>query len=300
MGARIESAVTSRSRRGRLGHGALHLSDVAARRALARAGHHADDLDLLVNAGLYKDRSMAEPALASIIQEDIGANPGHPPRPGRHGTFSFDVLNGGCGALSAAHLVDAFVGAGTARLGLIVAGDADPAPRRSRGFPFPPVGGALLLGHADTDEGFARFAFRTFPQYADLFEVRLHWDDASRHNILDVHEDAGFATRCVECATEASTAFLAELGLRAGAIDLLVTSQYPAGFPAAIGFALGVSPDRVPAVPAQLGTPHTAGPIAALEAAIESGRFASASNVLFVTVGAGITTAVALYRKPAT
>jgi 3-oxoacyl-[acyl-carrier-protein] synthase-3 len=297
MGARIESAATSRSRRGPLARGALHLSDAAARECLARAGHPADDIDLLVNAGLYRDKSMAEPALASIIQEDIGANPGHPQRPGRHGTFSFDVLNGGCGAVSAAHLVDAFVGTGTARLGLIVAGDADPAPRRSHGFPFPPVGGALLLAHTDTDEGFVRFGFRTFPQFADLFEVRLHWEPTSRHNILDVREQPGFASRCVECAAAATRAFLAAVGLRADDVELVVTSQYPASFPAALGQALGISSDRVPVAPPQLGSPHTAGPIAALESAIDSGQFARARNVLFVTAGAGITTATALYRK---
>jgi 3-oxoacyl-[acyl-carrier-protein] synthase-3 len=32
-------------------------------------------LDLLVNANVYHDKIMNEPALASLIQEDIGANP---------------------------------------------------------------------------------------------------------------------------------------------------------------------------------------------------------------------------------
>jgi len=296
MGARIESVATSRSHGGPLARGALHLSDVAARKCLDRGGRRASDIDLLVNAGLYKDRNMAEPALASIIQEDIGANPGHPPRIDRHGTFSFDVINGGCGVLSAAHLVDAFVGTGAAHLGLIVAGDADPSPSTSRGFAFPPVGGAILLGNPDPDEGFARFAFRTFPQHADLFEVRLHWEARSRRNVLEVREHADFAKRCVECATEATIGFLGPIGLRIGEIDLVIASQYPPAFSADLARALGISPDRAPEARPELGCAHTAGPIAALESAIVSDRFARARNVLFVTVGAGVTTAIALYR----
>ena len=179
MGARIESVATSRSHKGPLGRGALHLSDAAARKCLDRAGHGASDIDLLVNAGLYKDRNMAEPALASIIQEDIGANPGHPPRGGHHGTFSFDVINGGCGVVSAAHLVDAFVGTGVARLGLVVAGDADPG--RSIGFPFPPVGGAMLVRPASDGEGFVDFAFETFEEADGAFESAISWHAKDGH-----------------------------------------------------------------------------------------------------------------------
>ena len=152
MGTRIEAVATS-CRRGRLrGRGALHVTDTAATLCLERAGREAGDLDLLVNAGLYRDANTAEPALATIIQEDIGANPDVHPRSG-HGTFSFDILNGGCGVVTAARLVETFVGHGTARHAMIVAGDVDPSPRTSRHFPFSPAGGAMLVGHEDQEVG---------------------------------------------------------------------------------------------------------------------------------------------------
>ncbi len=56
--------------------------------------------------------------------------------------------------------------------------------------------------------------------------------------------------------------------------------------------------DRVARVTAELSGVHTAGPIAALEAAERSGRLAEAKHVLFVTVGAGISVGLALYRRP--
>jgi len=63
------------------------------------------DLDLLINAGIYCDRNLGEPALAAIIQDDIGANP-EDPHSHAHGTFSFDIANGVCGVLTALQIAD--------------------------------------------------------------------------------------------------------------------------------------------------------------------------------------------------
>jgi 3-oxoacyl-[acyl-carrier-protein] synthase-3 len=301
MGTRIESAATARRRGRLLGRGALHLSDAAATSCLERGHHAASELDLLINAGLYKDRNAAEPALASIIQDDIGANCGNPPRLGHHGTFSFDIANGGCGVVTAAKLVDGFVSDGPARLGLIVAADADPSPRTSRGFPFSPAGGAMLIAHADGDTGFQRFELRTFPEHASLFEVDLRWDPSAGltrrgRNVVEVYEAPGFAACCVERASEVAHELLAGAGLSAGDVDLVIASQYPRGFGKQVARRLGIAVDRVPLVAPELAAAHTAGPIAALEAAIESNRFARARHTLFVTAGAGITIGAVLYR----
>lgn len=298
MGTRIEAVVTARSRRPwHLARGAIRLEEDAARACLERAGRRAEDVDLLVNAGLYKEKNTAEPALASIIQEDIGANPGHPPRRDRHGTFSFDVSNGGAGALTAAQLVDAFVGPGTARLGLVVAGDADPAPGTSEGFPFASAAGALLLAHSDDGEGFRRFAFRTFPEHAGLFEAHLAWDATARRNVVRVTEDRDFADACAACATRTAAELLDVERVRGSDVDLLVTSQYPPGFPERLAHALGAPLESVPRVAEGLTRAHTAGPLASLEAAVDGGAFARARNVLFVAAGAGVTIAAALYAK---
>ena len=59
-------------------HSALRLAVKAAKDCLHEAGRNAHEVDLLVNAGIYRDRNLAEPALAAMIQEDIGANPEDP------------------------------------------------------------------------------------------------------------------------------------------------------------------------------------------------------------------------------
>jgi 3-oxoacyl-[acyl-carrier-protein] synthase-3 len=300
MGTHIEAAATAQPH-GLFGRSALRLSDLAATTCLDRARRQPSELDLLINAGLYKDRNAAEPALASIIQCNIGANRGDPPRMGGHGTFSFDVLNGGCSVITAAQLIDGFVGAGTAKLGLIVAADADPSPRTSRGFPFQPAGGAMLIAHAPGDAGFQCFALHTFPEHAPLFEIELRWNPKAGltrrgANVVEVYEAPGFASCCVERAAEVAVHLLAGAGLSARDVDIMLASQYPTDFAKQVARRLGIHLDCVPEVAPGLAAVHTAGPIAALEAAIRSRRFAGARHTLFVTAGAGVTIGAALYR----
>jgi len=297
MGACIEAAATSTRRGFVFGRGALHLADAAAEACLSRAHHDADELDLLINTGIYKDRNTAEPALASIIQEDVGANVGGPPQIGHHGTFSFDLLNGGAGFVTAAHVADGFVASGTARLAMIVAADADPSPRTSRNYPFKPAGGAVMI--APGKLGFQRFAIRTFPEDASLFESHLVWDSHAGmrgRNIVEIREAPAFGDRCVEHAVEVVREVLADAALRPDQVDVLIASQYPDGFGLRVARALGIADDRLPFVPRELRGTHTAGPIGALESALTTRRFAHARHALFVTAGAGITIGVAWYR----
>ena len=170
MGTRIEAVATAHAGRGPFRQGALKLADAAARACLARAHLEAGDIDLLINAGLYREDNLTEPALAALIQEDIGANPGHPPREGAHGTFSFDVANGGCGVLTALELLDGFVRSGTIQTGLVVASDSEPDDSES--FPFPAVGGAVLVRPTRGGEGFVDFAFETFDEAAGSLRER--------------------------------------------------------------------------------------------------------------------------------
>ncbi|PRC46628.1 3-oxoacyl-ACP synthase, partial [Mycobacterium sp. ITM-2017-0098] len=101
-------------------HSALHLAVAAAKTCLQKAERDADEVDLLINAGIYRDRNLAEPALAALIQQDIGANPENPHNEG-HGTFSFDVANGACGVLTALQIVDGFLRSRTIECALVVA-----------------------------------------------------------------------------------------------------------------------------------------------------------------------------------
>jgi len=329
MGTKIEAAATSRPHRRFGGTGAIKLADDAARACLERASRTAADIDFLINAGVYRDNNIGEPAVASIIQEDIGANP-DPPLQGGHGTFSFDVVNGAVGVLTGIHILDGFLTSGAIDVGIVVTSDADPergshwdfpfglvgsSGRVSRSggsrFPFAAFGGAVLLSRSDDEsKGFSRFAFATFSEFKHLLRSEVSWEEGlipravadvvpglePGSNVLQIDQAEGYAARCAECALTSARPFLESAGLSVMDIDLLVPSPTPAGFADAFSQALGMPADRVAQVDESFARVHTAGPIAALESAMRTGQFADARNVLFVTVGSGITVGLALYH----
>jgi 3-oxoacyl-[acyl-carrier-protein] synthase-3 len=299
MGTIIEaSATASANGRPPRAPGALKLADAAARSCLERANRTAEELDLLINAGLYEDKSISEPAIAAMIQEDIGANPEQQTGAGQ-GTFSFDVRNGACGLLTGIHLVDGMLASGTVELGMVVASDMDPEPGVSRGFGFPAVAGAVLLSADDSRAGFTAFRFATFPEFAELFQGYIDWqEDAGNgetnhgRNILTVEIAESYAARALDCAESTSRELAATSGLALHQVDLLVATASAPGFADALAKRLGVSAERVASPADDLADAHTAAPAAALESAqLEGGRTA-----LFVSAGAGITAVAALYR----
>ncbi|HET6818087.1 MAG TPA: 3-oxoacyl-[acyl-carrier-protein] synthase III C-terminal domain-containing protein [Mycobacteriales bacterium] len=291
------------SRPGRLaGHGARRLADAAARSCLDEAGIPADDVDLLVNAGVYRERGLGEPALAALIQEDVEANVGRPDRHD-HGTFSFDIDNGACGVLTGVHVTHGLLLSGAIRRALVVASDSGPGPVHARWMPYDEGGGAVLLECDDGVAGFGDVKLATFPEYDALLQGYWTWEERSGHrpgrhdgrNRLVVEERSGFRARAAECAVETVGKMLADAGVTADEIDLLVaTPEAEFGDPVAAG--LGVPTARVMHLGEQTNRLHTAQPAAAVAAAMRTGRWDESRTVLFVSAGAGITIATALYR----
>ena len=306
MGTRIEAACAQAGNGGRKTT-ARRLADAAATRCLALAGCRPRDVDMLINVGVYREDNMGEPALAALIQEDIGANLGHPPT-GGSGTFSFDLLNGACGVITALQIESGLLRSGVIQLGAVVSSDVQPDLEKP-GAPFlRPAGGAILLKADDGLAGFTDFYSETFPEYADLFTSGLVWRGRSGHGIRGPRPEAGrnqmvvsvrsgYEARLADCAEETTRRFLRRLGLGIEDIDLLIPAPAAPGFVDPLRAKLGIPGDRVAYTPEDLEEAYTTGPIAALQAAIKSGRLSEAENTLLLAAGSGITIALALYRQ---
>jgi 3-oxoacyl-[acyl-carrier-protein] synthase III len=304
MGTRIEAA-SAQTSRGLRKPTARRLADAAARTCLAHAGREPGDIDMLINAGIYREDNMGEPALAALIQEDIGANLGQPPI-GGHGTFSFDLFNGICGVITAIQIESGLLDSGVIRLGAIVTSDVDPDHHHPGAALLQPAGGAILLGPDDKLAGFTDFHTETFPEYADLFASGLVWQERHGHPVprqaAGQHEmviecKPGYAARLADCAEEASRRFLSRLGMGWGDIDLVVPAPSSPDFLDALMTRLGVPGDRVAYITEDLEAVYTTGPIAALQAAVKTGRLGEARTTLMLAAGAGITVVLALYRQ---
>ncbi len=252
------------------------------------------DVDLLVNAGLYHDRNLGEPALAALIQEDIGANP-EDPHVGGHGTFSFDVANGSCGMLTGLQVVDGFLRAGTIHHALVIASDANPGHRLAPGFPFPAAGAAIVCGWDPGDHGLQGFRFASPPAGDAAGDgLRATVGAAGGRNRLTVEESPDFARSAGAWAGEVAHKLLADHGLTPADIDLVVANPLVPAFREALATRLGISQDRLSG--SSDGPPaHTAGLAVALEAAGPGGRHDD-RTILLVSAGAGLIAGAALLR----
>src|SRR5262249_50736672 len=154
--------------------------------------------------------------------------------------------------------------------------------------------------------GFAGSNRETFPESGDRFTsgrvwrerqgIRLPRRGTGEHQMV-VTIKPGYQDRLVDCAEETAHRFLRRVGLGVEDIDLLVPASSAPGFVDSLRAKLGVPGDRVAYTPEDLEGTYSTGPIAALQAAIKSGRLSEARNTLLLAAGAAITVAAALYRQ---
>jgi len=169
MSAKIDMVDISKYMFNLLGRGSIHLTAKAAKSCLKKAGLNPSCLGLVINTGIYRDKNIIEPAIATFIQRKIGAKPlllrnNRIACNRSDTTFSFDLNNGGCGLVSALELVNGFVQSGEIRRGMVVTGDAEPFRGLSKSFEFTTAAAAIILSAASDGEGFMKFKTSTFPQ----------------------------------------------------------------------------------------------------------------------------------------
>jgi 3-oxoacyl-[acyl-carrier-protein] synthase-3 len=281
----------------------LNLVVKAARESIDSLGVDPDDIGLLVNTGIFRDKNISEPSNASFIQRKIGANPLFD---GERSTFSFDILNGGCGLITGMQLIDTFISSGQIDKGIVVTSDANPDPGLTKGFDYKPAAAAIILEGSDGDSVFRAFRSYTYPEYKNDFDASISFEDRSGkkgggkpkgRNILDIVESEKYAENCVKCASKSLEVFLSEMKLSMKDIDLIIPSQSPEGFIDGIIKKTKIDSSRIIDVSGAVGKIHTAGPGIALKKAMDDGSFSRAERIIFLAVGAGITVSIALYGK---
>ncbi len=282
---RIELA----SGRWRHRHSALRLAVKAASDCIRNTGRDPDDIDLLINAGIYRDRNLGEPALAAMIQEDIGA---HPERPhaGSHGTFSFDVVNGSCGALTALQIVDGFLRSHAIECAVVVASDADPGHGMSERFPYSPAGGALVCTWTDDDRGLGPVFWANSAAGRAAFSATVGLVD--HRNVLRIDRSAEADDAFAEVATRAADRCLAAASMTVDEVDAVIAAPAWPRYRTTLAAGLGVAEERI--IVADDERLHTASLVAALATA--RATVAPDAQLLLVAAGAGVTACAALYR----
>ncbi|MFJ2577102.1 hypothetical protein [Kitasatospora aureofaciens] len=297
-----------------IGHAAA-----AGRACLEQAQMSSADVDVLINVGVYRDSNIVEPSVAALIQKNIGINLDYLHSPDRRAAFSLDLMNGACGVLNAVQAADALLSTGSARRVMVVSADTHPSTDPSRAgtaaFPYASTGAALLLEHTGDTLGFGRVHHRSLPGghgvngYLPLPDV-----GADGRNSIVVDRDDDVLDRMLALAVDSVHTVLsaedsaaiaqdtADAGRAHVALDrtLLVTSQPTPAFAARLAKRLGLASDAAVTVEGVHGDPHTSALIHGYRQALDTGRLAGHDQVLFLAVGAGLTSATSLYRLTGT
>jgi 3-oxoacyl-[acyl-carrier-protein] synthase III len=272
--------------------GIVSMTAHAAKQCLKYAGNGPENLELLINTAVYSENHLSEPALSALILNKIfRTSKTKAPLFQNRRLFSFDLHNGGGGAMNAIQVIDGFLQTGQIESGMVVAGDAKPNRGRTENFKYVNGAAAILLVKDREDKGFVKFSSDTYPDYENDNKSMIDWG-TGRFMFLN-SQDNHFLKHCLECAEKSIRKFLKTLHLETGQLDLILTSQTPRGF--GPGLQKMLFPERKMFFEGLHGEIYSAGLFFAMDRAFKSGEFMNARNILLVTVGAGITVSLSLY-----
>lgn len=298
MGVTIRATATSVSP---IVRSSLEHAVIAARNCIWEAGIVPEQIDTLINVGLYRDSNMVEPAMSTLIQRAIGMNPDYLKTPTLKPGLSFDLMNSACGVLNSIQVADALLEAGNEYV-LVVASDAHPSncasgPGGRRGFPYATLGAAMLLEYTDREEfsfrrvraELARAASSGLAGYLDFSASGPHGRDQ-----ISVVRQRRDLIRLADATAAAVDQYLRDEKLDM-AMTRLVTSRPTPKFGAELARRLGMNNDAVVDVKDVTRDPGSAALILGYHQALERAEDIGYDHMLFVGAGAGLTIACAAY-----
>jgi 3-oxoacyl-[acyl-carrier-protein] synthase-3 len=270
------------------------LAVAAAADLLARSGHHAEDIDLVISTSLVPD--MPFPATASVIAERIGAlNAG-----------AFDVQSGCTGFVYGLATATAFVSAGIYDNVLVTGAEAISKALdwrdRSTCVLFGDGAGAVLVRPSDNGSIFAfdlgndgtGAAYLSMPAGGTRLPASHETVDERQHFLrMNGREVYRFATRRV---VESCQKTLDDAGVSAAEIDLFVPHQANLRIIEKVAAQLGFSDEQVFWNLDRFGNTSCASIPLCLNDAMEQGRLKKGDRLLIVGFGAGLTWGSCLTR----
>lgn len=290
MRSRICAIGVARPRPRLLGGGSLDLAERAARRCLVRSPYPRQEVQLLINAGIYRDRHQYEPAMASLIQDRLRLHR----TLDRGRVFSFDLLNGGCGVLSALQILDSMIRTQRIRLGMVVSSERNGDRDRDPDFDVSPSGVALMVDASPTSaQGFGGFVVETLDAYGDCYRSDL--DLTVPRGRVVVRRDLEALQRAfLDGSADAIRTLLQRESLRPEEIDRFILPSVAPGFAADLAVRLGVSAARMLA-PRQPSNTLTTSTFLSLHQANAASRGAAGQKSVLLSVAAGVTVGCAVY-----
>jgi 3-oxoacyl-[acyl-carrier-protein] synthase-3 len=245
---------------------------------------------------VFRDSNIVEPAIAALVQRELGVSLDYRSNTAFQPAFSFDLMNGACGVLNAVQAGGASLLLGDAKRLLIVSSDAHPSNRTIPGFPYASVGAAMLLVASPDREGFGRLAARSAASAGapgtEAF-IALGQGATDGRERITIERDADYEQRLLDFAEESARRYARSEGIELDR-TMLVSSQPTPTFAAELAARLGVK-GHAPC-PDVGGDPHTSALTLTYHTAAAQGALRDYERLLFVAAGAGLSSMCAGYR----
>lgn len=190
----------------------IQLAVQAATACLDQSGLDPAALGLVINAGVYRDDFLSEPAVAALVAGELGINDDIQSPDGPK-TLAFDVLNGAVGFLNACHVAVGMIGAGKAAHAMVLASEIENNTPES-GYPLNGIsetGSAVLLSPSDGTAGFGRFVFGHHPEYGGA--LATYTQQHQGRTWLQIDRDPDLAAIYLDCVPSAAKELLTLEGL---------------------------------------------------------------------------------------
>lgn len=280
----------------------VDLAVEAGNNCIEKSGMDKTGIDVLISIGVYHDDNIIEPAMAPLIQQGLGINPDPTQQGTMKFTFCFDLYNGACGFINAVQVADSLITSGQAGNILIVSADAHPSKTRQDGFPYTPLGAAVLLTDGgDPKKGFTDYwtltsgnGYRGFASGADLQSLQARNINVRKH--IDLKQDHGFHEALYQFAAQSARDYVEQRHINLDTVKFLIASQPEKGFARRMGDAIGLNGvTHVVDLYGKHGDPHTASLPLGFHELVESGAMQEKDDILFVAAGSGPTSAFAMY-----
>lgn len=266
---------------------------------LAAARVDVEDINLLLNVGIYRDTNLVEPAISALIQKELRLNLDYVKNNNKKAAVSFDLMNGACGPLNAVQVASAFLATGSAKYVLVVASDAHPsnqAHHKGRDFYYGTLGSAMLLEWSPSESrGFGKVHFRSSSDgYVGLESYTELYHPKSKES-LTFKVDPEYKTRLLDAMTESiqETAKREAISLNE---TLLITSQLTSDFGVQLTKRLGMEESAVVRHSDFDFDPHTSAMALGYSQAIKKGIDPKYRQILFAAGGSGLSTGCVVYR----
>ncbi len=263
----------------------------AARRALARAGADADDIDLIVLATATPDLTF--PATAARVQAALGVRRG----------AAFDMQAVCSGFIYALTTADNFLRLGQAERALVIGAETFSRildwTDRGTCVLFGDGAGAVVLEGRPANEAGARGVLSTFIRTDGRDHDLLYVDGGPSQTQSVGHlrmEGKEVFKRAVEHISSAMVEACARADVSIGDVDWFVPHQANQRILNGVAKRLSIPSEKVVSTVARHGNTSAASVPLALDAAVTDGRIRAGDLVLLEAMGGGLTWGAALVR----